>query len=308
MTAALEIVKNFDENSLPDLDVVTLAALELFTETKLPILNVNRFRRSLVLGSGNAILAAKAIFAHTQAIYADETNYESAVFTGQVDGAYIFSASGSKHAVTFAKALNQRSIPTVLVTNTPKSPAELAVPEMDVLVFPKNREPYTYNTSTYMGMFLSATRENPSAIKDFIETEVLPKIPNNIGDYDAYYLLLPELFSPIAGMFVTKFDELFGSRLLGRAFTFEQTKHAKTVIKNERELFISFGRENQTFGESRLNILLSTDANFATMMAIGYFIIGHIQKNKPPYFKDSISEYMNEASKLFGNELTVIVE
>src|SRR5690606_8137309 len=98
MTDALEIIKSFDEHSLPDLDVVTLAALELFAKTSLPVLNVNRFRRPLVLGSGNAIVAARAIFSHTEAVFADETNYESAVFAGQSDGAYIFSASGSKHA------------------------------------------------------------------------------------------------------------------------------------------------------------------------------------------------------------------
>jgi hypothetical protein len=308
MSSALDIVKSFDENSLPDLDLVTMAALELFEKTQLPVLNVNRFRHPLILGSGNALVAAKAIFSHTQVVFVDESNYESAIFTGQADGAYIFSASGSKHAVTFAKALSHKDIPTVLVTNNQKSPAQIAVPAMDVLIFPKNREPYTYNASTYMGMFLAATRENPSKIKAFIESEVLPNIPKNIGEYEAYYLLLPELFSPITNMFVTKFDELFGSRLLGRAFTFEQSKHAKTVIKNDKELFISFGKENTTFGKSRINIPLPNDANFATMMAVGYFVIGHIQKNKPPYFKDSIGDYMKEASQLFDNELTVIVE
>jgi len=308
MTDALEIIKNFDERSLPDLDVVTLAALELFAKTTLPVLNVNRFRRPLVLGSGNAIVAAKAIFSHTEAVFADETSYESAVFAGQSDGAYIFSASGSKHAVTFARALAEKGIPTILVTNTKKSPAELAVPAMNVLIFPKNREPYTYNASTYMGMFLAATREDPSAIKQFILETVKRAIPADIGEYDAYYLLLPEMYSPISSMFVTKFDELFGSRLLGRAFTFEQSKHAKTVIKNSKELFISFGKENTVFGEARLTIPLPKDANFAAMMAIGYFVIGHIQKNKPAYFKEAIGAYMNEASKLFGNELTVIVD
>ena len=308
MSSALDIIKSFDENSLPDLDVVTLAALELFENTKLPVLNVNRFRHPLILGSGNALVAARAIFSHVPADFADESNYESAVFAGRADGAYIFSASGSKHAVTFAKALAQREVPTVLVTNTKNSPAELVAPEMDVLVFPKNREPYTYNASTYMGMFLAATRENSSEIKNFILNEVTNALPKNIGDYDAYYLLLPEACSPVGNMFVTKFDELFGSRLLGRVFTFEQSKHAKTVVKNDKELFISFGRDNNTFGASRLNIPLPSDVNFAAMMAIGYFVIGHIQKNKPPYFKDSIVEYMTEASKLFGSELKVIVE
>ena len=185
MSRALNIIENFDENSLPDLDVVTLAALELFENTQLPVLNVNRFRHPLVLGSEGALATARAIFANQNVVFANENNYEAAIFSGEVDGAYIFSASGSKHAVTFAKALSQRDIPTVLVTNTKRSPAEIASPEMDVRVFPKNREPYTYNASTYMGMLLAATGENPTEIKDFIINKVAPVIPDNIGGYEA---------------------------------------------------------------------------------------------------------------------------
>lgn len=308
MSSALDIIKTFDEQSLPDLDVVTMAALELFERTDLPVLNVNRFRRPLVLGSGNAIVSAQAIFAHTNAVFADESNYEDKIFGGDFDGAYIFSASGSKHAVTFARALDHRGIPSVLVTNNEQAPAAQAVESLMPLVFPKNREPYTYNTSTYMGMFLSATQEDPATIRQFIETNVAPAIPDTIGDFDAYYLIVPESCSPISSMFVTKFDELFGSKLQGRVFSFEQTKHAKTVIQNDRELFISFGVTNEVFGQSRLFVPVPEKVQFAAMMAIGYYVIGHIQKHKPPHFKDSIGRYMKEASALFNSNLEVIVE
>ncbi len=308
MSSALETLKTFDEHSLPDLDVVVMGALELFAGTKLPALNVGRFRRPLVLGSGNALVSAQAIFAGRNAIFADESNYETAVFSGEVDGAYIFSASGSKHAVTFARALDQKGIPTVLVTNEAKSPAEQAVSSLMPLVFPKNREPYTYNVSTYMGMFLAATAEDPAAIRTFIESEVAPAIPDDISNYEAYFLMIPEHCSAVSGMFVTKFDELFGSRVVGRVFSYEQTKHAKTVVPNERELFISFGFDNTDFGTNRLTIPLPADAHFAAMMAIGYYVIGHIQKQKPPYFKEHIGSYMQEASRLFGQPLSVIVE
>lgn len=308
MSSALETLKTFDENNLPDLDIAVMGALELFEKAKLPTLNVGRFRRPLVLGSGNALVAAEAIFAGRNAIFADESNYEAAVFAGEVDGAYIFSASGSKHALTFARALDQKGIPTVLVTNEANSPTEQAVSSIMPLVFPKNREPYTYNTSTYMGMFLAATGEDPTAIKTFIESEVRPAIPDTIGDYDAYFLLVPEQCSGVSSMFVTKFDELFGSRVLGRVFSYEQTKHAKTVVPNDRELFISFGYENTDFGTSRLTIPMPGGAHFAAMMAIGYFVIGHIQKHKPPFFKENIGQYMQETSRLFGQQLSVIVE
>jgi hypothetical protein len=42
-------------------------------------------------------------------------------------------------------------------------------------------------------------------------------------------------------MFLTKFDELFGPLMSARMFTFEQTKHAKTVVASEPELFINQG-------------------------------------------------------------------
>jgi len=308
MERSLETIEHFTESSLPDLDVVTLAALERFVGTSLPKLNIHRFRRPLVLGSGNALIAARAIFANTPAIFADESTYEAAVLTGGVDGAYIFSASGGKHAITFARALDQRGIPSVLVTNNPNAPAAKAVESMMPLVFPKNREPYTYNVSTYMGMFLSVTEENPQTILDFIHERVAPAIPEDIGSYEAYYLLVPESVSSIASMFVTKFDELFGSKVLGRVFSFEQSKHAKTVIPNERELFISFGVENNAFGTARLTVPLPAEVGYATMMAVGYYVIGHIQREKPPYFKDNIAAYMASASQLFNEEMGVIVE
>lgn len=308
MNTALETLRTFDENNLPDLDVVVLGALELFEKEELPVLNVNRFRRPLVLGSGNALVTARAIFSGHSALFADETNYESAIFSGEVDGAYIFSASGSKHAMTFARALDQKGVPTVLVTNNDKAPAAQEFPGVMSLVFPKNREPYTYNTSTYMGMLLASTRERANDIKKFIEHDLKGAIPENIADYDAYYFLLPEKASPVAELFITKFDELFGSLVAKRVFTFEQTKHAKTVINNPNSLFVSLGVENTIFGDNRVQIPIPDDAGLATVMAIGYYVIGHIQKGKPQWFKDSIGPYVQFAKEAYGWDLPVIVE
>jgi len=43
-------------------------------------------------------------------------------------------------------------------------------------------------------------------------------------------------------------------------------------------------------------------------MAVAYYIIGQIQKSHPQYFKENIKEYLKETSKVFGHELSVIVE
>lgn len=304
-------LQKFDLHSLPDLDVVTLGALELMNQTRLPQVDFDLFKRPLVVGSGNAAVTGKLLFSDIDAVFADESSYMQKLDSvDTIDGAVLISASGSKHAVEIAEELKRRSLPVMLLTNNQSAPAKEIVGEVHTYVFPKNREPYTYNTSTYMGMLLSKTGENPEELHDFVLNTVNKALPANLCEYDAYYLTVPDTFTLVREMFATKFDELFGPRLMGRIFTLEQTKHAKTVIPMEKELFISFGERNEHFGlhNNRLYIPLPERADFVAMMAIGYYVIGKIQKGKPGYFKGRIAEYCREASDIFGKEITPIVE
>jgi hypothetical protein len=52
-------------------------------------------------------------------------------------------------------------LPVFLLTSSQNSSAEKIVWEKNTTITPKNREPYTYNTSTYMGWVLANTWENP---------------------------------------------------------------------------------------------------------------------------------------------------
>ena len=178
------------------------------------------------------------------------------------------------------------------------------------MVFPKNREPYTYNTSTYLGMILARTRENPADILDFIKNTVEPSLLRNFADFSSYTFIMPPEFEAERGMLRTKFDELFGPYILGRIFTSEEIKHAKTVVTSGDELFISFGVPNEHFGlpKNRLNLPLPEDAKAGAMLAISYFVIGKIQKAHPPYFKNSIVTYAEQAAKIFGHSIKPIVE
>jgi hypothetical protein len=183
-------LQTFTLSSLPDLDAVTIGALQLFAETPLPEVDYRQFSRPLVVGSGNAAVAGKILFNDVDAVFADESSYMQKLETHTaIDGAFLISASGSKHAVSIVKELVSRSIPTILLTNNEFAPAKEFLPEEASFVFPKNREPYTYNTSTYMGMLLSKTKEDPSFIESYIEREVLPRIPHNLNSYGAYYLI-----------------------------------------------------------------------------------------------------------------------
>jgi hypothetical protein len=305
------ILDSFTLQSLPDLDVVTLGALELFTDVDLPDVDLHQFKRPLVVGSGNAAVTGKLMFDDVDAIFADESSYIQKLDTMRViDGAFVISASGGKHAVQIVKELAERSIPTILLTNNEDAPAAAFMPAASVHVFPKNREPYTYNTSTYMGMILSKTCEDPQGILDFIQTNIAPIIPQDLASHEAFFLIVPEEFTNVRELFQTKFDELFGPRVMGRIFTTEQTKHAKTVIPLQSELFISFGKENLVFGSSanRLTIPLPHNSSYAAMMAIGYFVIGHIQKQLQPFYKERIAAYAQETSEAFGSTINPIVE
>jgi hypothetical protein len=53
--------------------------------------------------------------------------------------------------------------------------------------------------------------------------------------YDAFYLMVPPALDSIREMFLTKFDELFGPLVSARVFTFEQTKHSKTVVGRRKD-------------------------------------------------------------------------
>jgi len=111
-------------------------------------------------------------------------------------------------------------------------------------------------------------------------------------------------------MFLTKFDELFGSKISGRVFTIEQTKHAKTVVPNKNEMFIYLGCESEMFGKHKdhWHVSLSRGAGYGEMIAVGYYVIGQIQKQNKQWFKENIGGYVRGASQLFGQEIKVVVD
>jgi len=306
-----DTLAQFTIDSLPDLDVVVLGALELFAEAELPKLNFSHMKEPLVLGSGNAYLTAQIVFSEQSALFADESSYYSVLEKeAGIDGAVVFSASGSKHAIEMVADLQAKGLEVHLVTNTLNAPASEAVSVDCVHVFPKNREPYTYNTSTYLSPILGKTGENAEEITAFILEEVSPKLLRNFGDYSAYAILIPSHFEHARSMLRTKFDELFGPQITGRVFTDEEVKHAKTVVPSGDELFISFGVENEYYGlpKNRLQVSLPKNVDYGAFIAISYFVVGKIQAAHPPYFKQSIEQYVQTASKIFGQDLKAIVE
>jgi hypothetical protein len=311
-TNHIETMNNFSLKNMPDLDIAVLAALELFATQPLPQLSLKEYTRPLVVGSGNAEATGRIVFEDSDAVFASESNFtEKLAVIPAIDSVILVSASGAKHAPIIAKAARAAGKHVTLITNTPSSPASklLDKEQGHELVFPKNREPYTYNTSTYMGMILGKTCEDPVAIYHFIEQTIDSLAWPDFSRYDKYYLIVPPQFSNIIRMLQVKFIELFGRNIARDVETSEYVRHATTVASSN-ELFISFGQANTTWGkpENRFNVPLPQGANYGAMMAVGYYVIAHIQKAYPHFFKDNIASWTAEISDIFGETVAPIVE
>lgn len=309
-TPHIDTLNTFDINSLPNLDTVVLGALELFQATTLPKIDI-QFKRPLVVGSGNAEATGRIIFANSDAIFASESDYQSKLEKiTDIDGVVLISASGGKHAPIIARQAIAMGKPVALICNTPNSAASQELNDTSKeYIFPKNREPYTYNTSTYMGMILGNTGEDPAAVSAFIQDTIATLAYPDFAKYDKYYLIVPPEFSGIIRMLQIKFIELFGRNIARDIETSEYVRHATTVAPAD-ELFISFGEPNTTWGtpENRFHVPLPSTADYGTMMAVGYYVVAQIQKAYPHFFKDNIEQYTTDVSKIFGQTITPIVE
>lgn len=283
------------------LSEVVMDALVLHAEQKPPRLKRGRGKRPIVVGSGNAYETGRIIFRDADAVFADEGQYPLVLArTPTIDEAVVLSASGCKHAPDIVKDLLGRGLETFLVTCNGESKAAKLLDEAHVTVTRSRPEPITYNTSTYLGMILAKTQEDPARIRRHIENEVEPRL-GDMTAFSAFYLLVEPRYDVQRSMFITKFDELFGPMVNGRCYTTEQTVHAKTVVPWEKELFISFGYENRIFGHpsARLNIPLFDGAGDAAVVAIGYYVIGRIQQQFPPYFMENADRYSPLQPQLF---------
>jgi len=288
--------------NLPTLDETVLAALEFFNKKRPTTLKIDSFSFPIVVGSGNAYNTAQIIFSGRKAIIASESNfkeilnsYQDLIKNKTISEAIIISASGEKDSVWEIKLAKKYKLKTVLLTcNIKSSAAKIA---NEVILYEKLPEPYTYNVSTYLGMLISTKKEEVKDIKKVINSLKLP----NLKKYQAYSFILPDKFAFIAPMLEIKRDELFGSNLSLRAFSYGQARHAKFVNNSEKELVISLG-ENEYFGlkKNRWEIKIPKNSGNSLIMALAYYLVGQIQKNKPPYFKKNIAKFCLEGPRAYG--------
>jgi hypothetical protein len=291
--------------TIPDLDTIVLDTLDFFATNPPPPFNTNDFNFPFVVGSGNAYNTGTIIFSGKAAIFADESNfkqvlpaYQKALDEKLITQAVIISASGGKDSVWEIELAKKYALHTTLLTT--KGESDAAKIAERVYVFQSIPEPYTYNTSTYMGMILAATKENPAKIKEYIQSL---KFPDTFDTYQSYAFVLPDTFMQICPMLDIKKDELFGPHMSLRAFPQGHARHAKFVNRSKDELVITIGSKNDYFGDpkSRWDIFPPDTWSFAGIMALTYYIVGKMQKSKQQYFKENIENYVTDyGPKAYG--------
>ncbi len=307
----LQRLASFDLQSLPELDTVVVGALTLLAQTEYPSVHFSTEIKQLLIGSGNAFFTGKILLRNNNAYFADENTYEEALKKyDDFSQVVIISASGGKHAVCMAKMAQALGKEVILLTNNRNPLALQYLAPEQVHVYPKNREPYTYNTSTYLSMILGSTGEDPAQILSHLEEKVSPVLLRNFESYGAFTIILPTQFAYATSMVRTKFDELFGPMVVGRVFTEEEMKHAKNVIESPDELTISIGVQNEHYGipKHRLHIPLRETADYGAVISVAYFVVGKIQLAHPPYYKNSIESYAQKTSAIFNQTIAPIVE
>lgn len=291
-----------------NLDQGVINALEFFSKNKLPQLNLNIFNFPIVVGSGNAYNTGHILFSGRKAIIVDESTfkktiegYKDLITKKIIKEVVVISASGEKDSVWEIELAKKYKLKTVLLTCSSNSSAGKIADQ--VIIYPKIAEPYTYNISTYLGMILSVTGENPTKILNFIKKL---KLKINFRNYNSYAFILPDDFIAVASMLDIKKSELFGPKLSLRAFSFGHARHAKFVIRDKKELVITLGKEkNLYFGDpqGRWTIKLPAKVDFAFILCLTYYLVGKIQETKPFYFKNNIKNYCHDyGPKAYGSK------
>lgn len=290
-----------------NLDQCVLNALGFFEKNPPPHFDINSFDLPFVVGSGNAYNTGLILFSDKAAIFADESNFKKIIssFKNAIDNklitkALVISASGGKDSVWELELAKENGLLTTLLTTKRDSDAPRVADK--VIVYSSLDEPYTYNTSTYMGMILSSTKENVSIIKAYLQNL---QFPENFNSYNSYSFVLPDKYLNICPMLDIKKSELFGPNLSLRAFSQGQARHAKFVVRSDKELVIALGEKNLYFGlpDRRWDISLPEESSYAMVMALTYYIVGKIQTIKPQYFRENIENYVKDyGPKAYGKD------
>ncbi len=295
----------------PSLSQIVLETIDLYSSRRdLPRIDLTQFHTPLIVGSGNGYYTGRILFRNLGAFFATESEIESKLaHIPSITDVVVVSASGEKHAPIILRAAKKYLKKTFLISSSEKSTGR-DIADMTI-VMPKIEEPYTYNTSTYFGYMLA---EDPTLDIYRLEGFITSTLENQIQQidftqYNSFCIVIPDHFVLIREMFETKFIELFGRKIARDVFSYEQMKHATTVVQDDNELFLCFDNVARiVYGDKQVNLSVFDSTSYAAMMLVGYYTIGKIQATFPPYFMDSIEEYCTRAKAQSGFNISPWVE
>ena len=307
----------------PTLDQIVLETIDLYSEqANLPGLDLSGFNTPLVVGSGNGYYTGRILFRNLGAFFATESEVEAKLANiDSITDVVVISASGEKHAPIILNTAKQHHKNTLLISSSAKSSGREIADH--TIVMPKIREPYTYNTSTYFGYMLAETPDlDLVKLREFITGTLENSLRHceersnpgtqkilNFADYSSFFIVIPNEFVLLREMFETKFIELFGRKVARDIFSYEQMKHATTVVQDDKELFLCFGNTTGiVYGSNQIDLPIFDSTSYAAMMLVGYYLIGRIQSALPPYFMESIEDYCIRAKTQSGFNIAPWVE
>jgi hypothetical protein len=301
-------LKKFNNENIDEwfmtLDDCVINALELLEGAEIP--KIPPIDSPIVMGSGNAYYTGVLLFEDQVAFTATESTYMDALdslgdFT---KSGVVISASGSKNAGGISEELKRRNIENrYLLTCTNGSEASSFFDIKNIFVLPKCPEPYTYNTSTYLGMLLTKYQTSPRDILDHIRENVDPILDSwkeEIDNANAFYLMVPNEAENIKSMFHIKFEELFGRRFGRDIYTPEfADKHATDIIPTDGELKVAIGCHGPELSKEDIHVPLPSDnpRDYSSLMAVGYYTIGKMQLARQNLFKDNIVDWCEARGK-----------
>ena len=322
----------------PTLDQIVLETIDLYAQqADLPGLDLSGFQTPLVVGSGNGYYTGRILFRNLGAFFATESEVDTKLANiDSITDVVVISASGEKHAPIILNTAKQHQKKTLLISSSAKSSGRDIADH--TIVMPKIREPYTYNTSTYFGYMLAETPDlDLMKLREFITGELTdalsswgssaqdpihpgtdPGLPQrrddrnwaiNFADYSSFFIVIPNEFVLLREMFETKFIELFGRKVARDIFSYEQMKHATTVVQDDKELFLCFGNTTEiVYGSNQIDLPIFDSTSYAAMMLVGYYLVWKIQVALPPYFMESIADYCIRAKTQSGFNIAPWVE
>lgn len=280
------------------LDTIVLKTLDFYAQSSdFPRIPIDTLTFPLVVGSGNGIETGKILFRRHNALIANESDAVEKLGLESIREVVVVSASGEKHAPILVQKAKDAGKRTLLISSTKDSSASRIADES--YIFPKITEPYTYNTSTYFGYIYGSElgAYTPQAVQDWIHTVLAPSLKGvSLDQYNGFVIVLPNSFALLKDMISTKFIELFGRRVARDIATYEQMKHAITVVPSETELFLCFGNEAHIqYGAHQIDLPVFDTEHYGPMMLAAYWVVGQIQNALPPYFKEHLVSYCEHA-------------